>query len=557
MLSQLYIENIAVIEKTEADFTEGFNVFTGETGAGKSILIDAINAVTGERFSKELIRNGETKASVTACFTSLSQQAKDALEDLGYEAEDELVIYRSITADGKNICRINGKPANVSILKEMAEYLVNIHGQHDNQALLVPSKHISYIDAYGGTQELLAKYKGEYAVYRKLKRTLEEISQNDSEKTKRAELLRFQVDEIDEAEITVGEEAELLEKRKMIKNSEMLVNSLNAAYTALCGEDEYEGAVSLVETASDEIVSSAEIMSDLRDMAGRLEEIKYELKDFAEEIYSAAESIDFDNGELEELEERLDTIYKLKKKYGASEQEILDYRENAAIELEKLDMLGQGTDKLEKELCEKEENVKRLAEELSSKRKAAAEDFAKRVRNEAEFLNMPNISVTVDIQKTDFTANGTDSVQILVTTNAGEEPKPLVKVASGGELSRIMLAIKSVLAAFDPVQTMIFDEIDTGVSGVAADRIGRKLYKISSDRQVICVTHLAQIACMADNHLLIEKKSDGKRTYTNVTKLDFEGKKREIARIISGETVTDAALLNAEQMIKSKGLKFN
>ncbi len=553
MISQLYIENIAVIEKTTVDFTEGFNVFTGETGAGKSILIDAINAVMGERFAKELIRNGETKASVTATFTGLSNQARAALEDLGYEADDELLIYRSIGMDGKNVCRINGRPATVSILKEMADYLVNIHGQHDNQALLVPSRHMEYIDAFGGTETLLLNYKAEYAAYRKLKRQLDEISRDDSDKKRKAELLRFQIDEIEEAQITVGEEDELFEKRRIIKNSEALVDSLNIAYAALTGEDEYEGAISLIDRAADEVISSAEIMSDLTDIASRIEEIKYELKDFAEEIYSTADSIDFDNSELEEIEERLDVIYRLKKKYGDSEELILKYHDDALQQLDEMGFLDQDTEKLSAECEEKRNKVEKLAKELSVKRREAAQIFAEKVKNEAMFLNMPNVSVVVQINDTELTANGIDDMQILVTTNAGEQAKPLVKVASGGELSRIMLAIKSVLAAFDPVETMIFDEIDTGVSGIAAERIGQKLYAISSERQVICVTHLSQIASMADNHLLIEKNSDGQRTYTNVSQLDYEGRKREIARIISGSIITEAALQNAEQMIKSRG----
>lgn len=552
MISQICIENIAVIEKTTVDFTEGFNVFTGETGAGKSILIDAINAVMGERFAKELIRNGESKASVTAYFSDLSQQAKSALEDLGYDADDELLIYRSISIDGKNVCRLNGKPATVSILKEMSDYLVNIHGQHDNQALLVPSRHINYIDAFGGTEDLLMRYKAEYAAYKKIKRQLDEISKDDSDKKRKAELLRFQIEEIDEADIVVGEEDELIEKRRIIKNSEALVDSLNLAYAALSGGDEYEGAISLVERASDEVSSSAEIMSDLMQIANRIEEIKYELKDFAEEIYSTADDIEFDNGELEELEERLDVIYRLKKKYGDTEQSILDYRDNAFKELDELGFLEQDTEKLSAECDERRKNVENLAIELSQRRKVAAKDFADKVETEAAFLNMPNVSVVVETNVTQLSPNGIDDMQILVTTNAGEQPKPLVKVASGGELSRIMLAIKSVLAAYDPVQTMIFDEIDTGVSGIAAERIGEKLYEISSERQVVCVTHLSQIACMADNHLLIEKTSDGEKTFTDVIQLDYEGRKREIARIISGSTITDAALLNAEQLIRKK-----
>ncbi|MBD9097294.1 MAG: DNA repair protein RecN [Ruminococcaceae bacterium] len=552
MLSQMYIENIAVIDRATVDFTEGFNVFTGETGAGKSIVIDAIHAILGERFSRDLIRNGESRASVTACFTALSPTVKEALEDMGYDPEDELVIYRCVNEDGKNICKINGRPATVSILRDLSDRLVDIHGQHDNQALLSQQRHIEYIDAYAENEALLLQYKAEYAAYRKLQKRLEEMSDDDTERQHRAELLRFQTREIEEAQLTVGEEAELTERRRLIKNSEALVESLNEAYQALVGGDEFEGAVSLVESVADRVSESSEIMKELSPMAARLEEMKYELKEFSDELYSTAESVEFDPGELEEIEERLDVLFKLKKKYGKDEQEILAFYDRAAAELEELSAGETDRTQLEEEMEEKRAKVQKLADELSRRRVAAANDFVVKVGEEAAFLNMPHVKVTVKHTQTPFSPNGIDDMCLLVTTNAGEEPKPLVKIASGGELSRIMLAIKSVLARFDPVQTMIFDEIDTGVSGIAAEKIGKKLCEIATQRQVLCVTHLAQIACMADNHLLIEKSSRNGRTYTQVQPLDHEGRKHEIARIISGETITDAALLNAEQMLKQK-----
>ncbi|HAB00657.1 MAG TPA: DNA repair protein RecN [Ruminococcaceae bacterium] len=552
MLSQMYIENIAVIDRATVDFTEGFNVFTGETGAGKSIVIDAIHAILGERFSRDLIRNGESKASVTACFTALSPTVKEALEDMGYDPEDELVIYRCVNEDGKNICKINGRPATVSILRDLSDRLVDIHGQHDNQALLSQQRHIEYIDAYAENEALLLQYKAEYAAYRKLQKRLEELSDDDTERQRRVELLRFQTREIEEVQLTVGEEAELTERRRLIKNSEALVESLNEAYQALVGGDEFEGAVSLVESVADRVSESSEIMKELSPMAARLEEMKYELKEFSDELYSTAESVEFDPGELEEIEERLDVLFKLKKKYGKDEQEILAFYDRAAAELEELSAGETDRTQLEEEAEEKRAKVQKLADELSRRRVAAANNFVEKVGEEAAFLNMPHVKVTVKHTQTPLSPNGIDDMCLLVTTNAGEEPKPLVKIASGGELSRIMLAIKSVLARFDPVQTMIFDEIDTGVSGIAAEKIGKKLCEIATQRQVLCVTHLAQIACMADNHLLIEKSSRNGRTYTQVQPLDHEGRKHEIARIISGETITEAALLNAEQMLKQK-----
>jgi DNA repair protein RecN (Recombination protein N) len=551
MLSQLYIENIAVIEKAQIDFTYGFNVFSGETGAGKSILINSINAIMGERFSKDLIRKGETKATVTAVFSNISDVLKSLLEDMGYDIDDELLIYRSISEDGKNVCKINARPANVSILKDIAEYLVNIHGQHDNQAILNPARHIDYIDAYGETADILAEYKAKFSEYKKISKQFGEASSNLQDKSQKIDFLTFQIDEILGANITVGEEAELIKRRDVIKNSEHILRALNRAYLALQGDDDNDGAVSLLEDASRSLEEPSEYISDIDEVYSRIEEIKYELRDFADTIYSEMDNVEYDPRELENIEDRLDVIYKLKKKYGNSEEEILDFLNKAQAQLDLLTDGENSLDKLSEKLEKAKEESQKLADILSKKRKNAAEDFSKNVMNEVAFLNMPDVRISVDFKNREMAATGIDDVEFLISVNAGEDLKPLSKVASGGELSRIMLAIKNVLAKHDFVLTLIFDEIDTGVSGRAADKIGQKLKDISNNKQVLCVTHLAQIAAFADTHFLIEKTTKDARTFTSVNKLDFDGRKQELARIMSGSNVTEIALENAAQMLYS------
>lgn len=551
MLSQLYIENIAVIEKAQIDFTSGFNVFSGETGAGKSILIDSINAIMGERFSKDLIRNGKEKATVSASFSDISDTLKSALEDMGYDTEDELLIYRSISLDGKNICKVNGRPANVNVLKEIAEYLINIHGQHDNQAILNPARHLDYIDAFSENGHLLAEYKSLYSIYRRNLKRFEEASSNVGDKTQRIDLLSYQVNEIIQADITVGEEEELLKRREVIKNSENIIESLGRAYTALEGDDGNEGAISLISTAADALEDAGEYIKNISDIFSRIDEIKYELKDFSDVIYSEIDNVEYNPQELETIEERLDVIYKLKKKYGGSEEEILNYLNKAQEELDNLSMSDDNLEKLSLELKQSRDAAMISAKELSSVRQKSAKDFSEKVMAEAAFLNMPYIKIFAKFDEHDMTSSGIDNVELLISANAGEELKPLTKVASGGELSRIMLAIKNVLSRHDIVDTLIFDEIDTGVSGLAAEKIGQKLKEISNSKQIICVTHLSHIAALANTHFLIEKNVNQGRTFTNVTKLDFEGRKYEIARIIGGSNITDITLQNAAQMLYS------
>lgn len=549
MLSQLYIENIAVIEKAQIDFSNGFNVFSGETGAGKSILIDSINAIMGERFPKDLIRNGKDKATVSASFCDISETLKAALEDMGYEADDEILIYRSISIDGKNVCKINGRPANVSVLKELSEYLVNIHGQHDNQAILNPARHLDYIDAFAENEEIVSEYKTAYALYRKNQKYYDEVRYNVGDKTQRIDLLSYQVNEILQADITVGETEELLRRREVIKNSENIIESLGRAYMALQGDDDNEGAVSLVSTVSNELDASCEYIKNISEIYSRIDEIKYELKDFADVIASEIDNVEFDPRELEIIEDRLDVIYKLKKKYGNSEEEILEYLKKAQAELDMLSTSDNDLEKLSQELKKSRELAMSLADKLSDSRKKSASFFSQKVMSEATFLNMPHMKIDVKFVQRDMTSSGIDTAEFLISANAGEELKPLTKVASGGELSRIMLAIKNVLSKHDIVDTLIFDEIDAGVSGLAAEKIGEKLREISNSKQIICVTHLAQIAAFSDTHFLIEKNVRDQRTFTQVIELDFEGRKHELARIMSGSNITDISLQNAAQML--------
>lgn len=549
MLSQLYIENIAVIEKAQIDFSNGFNVFSGETGAGKSILIDSINAIMGERFPKDLIRNGKDKATVSASFCDISETLKAALEDMGYEADDEILIYRSISIDGKNVCKINGRPANVSVLKELSEYLVNIHGQHDNQAILNPTRHLDYIDAFAENEEIVSEYKTAYALYRKNQKYYDEVRYNVGDKTQRIDLLSYQVNEILQADIAVGETEELLRRREVIKNSENIIESLGRAYMALQGDDDNEGAVSLVSTVSNELDASCEYIKNISEIYSRIDEIKYELKDFADVIASEIDNVEFDPRELEIIEDRLDVIYKLKKKYGNSEEEILEYLKKAQAELDMLSTSDNDLEKLSQELKKSRELAMSLADKLSDSRKKSASFFSQKVMSEATFLNMPHMKIDVKFVQRDMTSSGIDTAEFLISANAGEELKPLTKVASGGELSRIMLAIKNVLSKHDIVDTLIFDEIDAGVSGLAAEKIGEKLREISNSKQIICVTHLAQIAAFSDTHFLIEKNVRDQRTFTQVIELDFEGRKHELARIMSGSNITDISLQNAAQML--------
>ncbi|WP_312641851.1 DNA repair protein RecN [Hydrogenoanaerobacterium sp.] len=552
MLTQLYIQNIAVIEKTSIEFQPGFNIFTGETGAGKSILIDAISAVLGFRTSRDLIRTGADKAIVTALFDRLSQDTVDALAEFGYEPEEDgsLLLSREFSAEGKNTCKIGGRPATVSILREVAQTLINIHGQHDNQALMAPDKHIKFIDSFADTENLLASYRQQYAQLQDIRKQLEKLNVDEAEKAYRIDLLTYQIDEISDADLKPGEEEELIVQKKRIGNSAKIVESITQADAALNGDDESEGLVAMLGTAKDAIAMAGRYFTNLEEMAARVDEIYYELREYASDIRNYTTDLDFDEGDIDRIELRLDTIYKLKHKYGSSVEEILSYLEKSTEELSSINHSEELQQKLNAQLAQVTYNAQKMAEELSERRQQAAILFTDAVGEELKFLDMPFVRLEVKNEIGALSADGIDNMEFMISTNPGEPPKPLSKIASGGELSRIMLSLKNVIADKDQVGTLIFDEIDTGVSGRAAQKIGQKLAQVSKGRQIICVTHLAQVASYADNHLLIEKNIRNARTYTEVHSLDKAERIHEIARIIGGADITDTVLKNAEEMLR-------
>ncbi|MEF9852475.1 MAG: DNA repair protein RecN [Hydrogenoanaerobacterium sp.] len=553
MLTQLYIQNIAVIEKTSIDFTPGFNVFTGETGAGKSILIDSISAVLGFRTSRELIRTGADKAIVTAMFTELSSDTTAMLEKLGFEAEEDgtLLLSRELFADGKTTCKICGRPATVSILKEIAGTLINIHGQHDSQVLLEPQKHIKLIDGFAGTEAELLAYKDEYDNLCEVKKRLSQLNMDDTEKAYRIDLLTYQIDEIEAAELHADEEDELLAQKKMLSNSEKILENITDADVAMNGsEDEENGLVPLLATAKDAIINAGRFYPDLVDMGTRLEEIYYELREYASDIHTYTTEISLDTGDIDKIEERIDTIYKLKHKYGSTVAEVLLFLENAKNELNSINRSGELLKELDAKLAKVTYNAQKLAEALSKKRRDGAKAFMQAVGDELKFLDMPFVRLEVQDEIGALSPDGIDNMEFMISTNPGEPPKQLSKIASGGELSRIMLSIKNVMADKDNTGTLIFDEIDAGVSGRAAQKIGQKLAQAAKGRQIICVTHLAQVASYAANHLLIEKTVHNERTYTDVHALTRDGRVNEIARIIGGEPVTETVRQSADEMLK-------
>lgn len=551
MLTQLYIQNIAVIEKTSIEFQPGFNIFTGETGAGKSILIDAISAVLGFRTSRDLIRTGADKAIVTALFDHLSQDTIDALTGFGYEPEEDgtLLLSRELTTEGKNTCKIGGRPATVSILREVADTLINIHGQHDNQALMVSEKHIKFIDSFADVDELLTRYKEQYAQLLNIKRELEKCNIDEAEKAYRTDLLTYQIDEITDADLKIDEEEELIAQKKRIGNAAKIVASIAEADIALNGDDETEGLVATLSTAKDAITTAGRYFTDLEEMAARIDEIYYELREYASDIHSYTADLEFNEGDINRIEMRLDMIYKLKQKYGTSVEEILSFLKKATEELSSINQSDELQHKLNVQLAHLTRNAQKLAEELSERRNKAAAQFTSAVGEELKFLDMPFVRLEVKNDVGELSNDGIDNMEFMISTNPGEPPKSLSKIASGGELSRIMLSLKNVIADKDQVGTLIFDEIDTGVSGRAAQKIGQKLKQVSKGRQIICVTHLAQVACYANHHLLIEKNVRNNRTYTEVRALSSNERVQEIARIIGGADITDTVLKNAEEML--------
>lgn len=555
MLKFLHIENIAVIERSDIEFSAGFNVLTGETGAGKSIVIDAINAVLGERTSKELIRAGCDTAEVSAVFGELDNATAAALSDAGVIPDDDgnIVIRRRLSAAGKGLIKLNDRPVTATELKEIGKHLVNIHGQHDNQALLDPERHLDYIDAVADDDPIKGKYYAEFRELNRIRKELAATETDEDEKRRRVGLLKYQINELESAGIKPGEYEKLQKKLAIARNYQKTAEALSRAYSALKGDDEFDGAVSLLADAEKSLSSLHndewdKKSSALADAAAAAEDVSAALYDFLENAELAG--IDPD-----EINSRLETLDKLKAKYGNSEEEMLEFLEKARTELNDTEFSDKKAAELSALLDDATERLIALADELTAARKKAAAEFEKQVCDILSYLNMPDVRFTVKFSKGRYTKRGCDTAEFMISANRGESVKPLCKIASGGELSRVMLAIKSVLLGRDPVGTMIFDEIDTGISGYTAGKVGTQLKKVAENRQVICVTHLAQIAAMADTHLLIEKKAEKDRTFTSVSPLSYEQRINEIARIMSGTQMTENLYNSAKELLdRSKQL---
>lgn len=551
MLSNLQIENIAVIKSASIDFENGFNVMTGETGAGKSIVIDSLNAILGERTSRELIRSGADSASVCAEFQNVGDNVKNELEKLGIEKDDTLIVSRKLTPDGKNVCRINGMPATVSMLKALGVQLVNIHGQLDNQSLLSPETHCSFIDKLAGGGRELNEFKELYSLYIKKKNELKSLNTDVNEKNRRLDILNYQIEEIQKADIRPGEKDELTEKLGFLRNAEKVLDLLHTAYAALNGDGEMPGAADVAADAASKLLSAADYSSDFTETANGVNDAAMNLSAYTEELRDKIYSLDYDPNETERAEERLDVIYRLSQKYGDSEEDILAYLENAEKERDALSFSDERAEQLRAETEKAYNEALAAAKKLSEIRIEAGKKFSADVERELAFLDMPSVKFIVNDSVGELYENGIDNIEFLLSANAGEEPKPLSKIASGGELSRIMLAIKCVLSELDDIDTLIFDEIDSGVSGRAALKIAAKMKELSKTHQVICVTHLAQIAAFADEHKLISKEEKDGRTYTCIASLDYNGRKYELARIMGGLTVTQSILNSAEELLSS------
>ena len=548
MLSQLYIKNIAVISEASIDFGPRFNVFTGETGAGKTILVSAINGVLGARMSRDIIRSGEDSAYVSALFTQLPQDVCAKIEEMGFEMQDDtLLIAREVGS--RNLCKVNGRPATVQLLREIASMLIDVHGQKDNHRLLSPENHIAYIDAFGGLEDCRREYQVLYEKILEVRNQLERVNRRDREKEHQVDLLTYQIGEIESAALHPGEEEELLLKRDQIANAERIIRLLSQSKQLLDGEEEVSGILQMFEELTNNLSQLTHFLPQMEPLAMRMEEIGYDLSDCAGDLGNYLDQMDYQPQELEQVEERLDLLYRLKRKYGNSVEEILEYLEKSREQLQQLNLSEEKAQELQEEYLRLKPQVQQAADLLTSRRHKAAKEFLSRVKKELEFLNMPSVRLSVSAGRSGWKPDGQDELEFLISSNVGEEPKPLAKIASGGELSRVMLSIKNVLAQKDRVGTAVFDEIDTGVSGKAAQKIGQKLQEVSHNRQVICVTHLAQVAVYADHHLLIEKSEEDGRTYTRIKPLDRQGRVEEIARMISGENLTETAIQNAREML--------
>lgn len=549
MLKFLHIENIAVIERSDIEFSEGFNVLTGETGAGKSIVIDAINAVLGERTSKELIRDGCDTAEVSAVFGGIDGETAGLLAEYGAAPDEDgnLIIRRRLSTGGKGLIKLGDKPVTAAALREIGKRLINIHGQHDNQALLDPEKHLGYIDALADNSEELKAYYAEFKKLNQIRKELQSLEKDETNREAEISLLSYQIDELEKAEIKAGEYEALKEKLEIARNYEALYTALSRAYDALNGGDDFDGAVGLMEQAVKSLASAKRESSDKA--AERLESAISEVRDISAEIADFIFSSEYSDIDADYINKRLDLLERLMLKYGNTEQAMLEFLEKAKARLEDISAAGHSAEELSFQLDESTERLLELADKLTATRTAAAGLFEKRVCDILNYLNMPNVRFVVGMKKGRYTKYGCDEVEFLISANEGESVKPLHKIASGGELSRVMLAVKSVLLDKDSVGTMIFDEIDTGISGYTAGKVGVQLKRVSANRQVICVTHLAQIAAMADTHLLIEKNTENGRTFTKVGPLSYEGRINEIARIMSGAEITENLYNSAKELV--------
>lgn len=550
MLRLLHIENIAVIEQADILFEDGFNVMTGETGAGKSIVIDAISAILGERAYRDMIRTGMNKASVRAVFDRVPKLDWFFENDIPYE--DEITVQREIFLDGKNLCKVNGLPVSVSVLKKLGLQLINIHGQHDSAALFDENYHLSFLDDYACNEQLLEEYGEKYRAMQSLKHEIEHLSMDEGEKLRRMETLKYQIDEISRAELTIGEDEALESKRKLAQNAEKLADGLQDAALGLDGDDDTEGAAAMLaqaERALSKIARFDESLSQIHDLVA---DLMYQAQDAAEQVKDKIYSLSYSADELERIEERLDTIHRLRRKYGATCEDILAYLERAKKELDEIEFADERMAQLQRKLQKAEQEACAMAQRLREARKQASVTLTERVLKELSDLDMKKVQFACQFTETELSQNGADAVAFYMSANLGEALKPLNKVASGGELARIMLAMKNVLAERDHVPTLIFDEVDTGVSGRAAQHVAEKLRAVSKNKQVLCVTHLPQLAALADTHFLIEKSEHDGRTFTAVTPLDFEGRKRELARIIGGSSITETTLQSAAEMLAAQ-----
>ena len=549
MLSSLQIENVAVIQKANVHFEKGLNVLTGETGAGKSILIDSINAILGNRISKDLVRTGAAKAVIRAAFEDVPPAVLDSLEKAGYERSEALLLSREITAEGKSTCRINGMPATAAVLRELCGGLININGQHDSVGLLNPARHEGILDAYAQNS---AEYQAYYAIYRELvgvKKTLDAMITDESEKQRRIDLLSYQVQEIDDAGLTAGEEQTLESRRKVLANASTIRDRIAQCYALLSGGDEAPGAVDLLGEASNAVDAAAQLDGELSAGAGQLLDLYYTAKDVAADLIGRLDAYDTNDAELDEIEQRIDLIYKLRRKYGDTVEDILAFGERARKELEMIQSSQERVEHLQKEQRRLYTLAREKAEALTQTRLKAFDELNKRISGTLDFLNMPGVRMTLRHSRGPLASHGQDSIEFYISTNPGEAPKPLAKIASGGELSRITLAIKNAMADKDAVPTVIYDEIDSGVSGKAASRIGEVLRQSAEGHQILCITHTAQIAALADCHLLIQKNITNERTYTEIHPLDENGRVEALARLVSGDHVTELSLANAREML--------